>query len=162
MSIPCSFHELKQRNGPPLNAWGLYGPDDELGRLNLITPDSVRRGRDSIQHGIRINLKWVTGGLSIDTNTLMAILICKLQSVIHLLSLTWSRQAAITARDVSPKRTSSTVLLNRADSAKVNIECTASTTLSHSIPKIRLNGMVSVISHTSIGPKRICIPITEE
>jgi hypothetical protein len=57
MSIPCSFDELKQRSGPPLNAWGLYGADDELGRLNLITPESIKRGRDSIHHGIRINLK---------------------------------------------------------------------------------------------------------
>lgn len=103
MSIPCSFEELKQRSGPPLNAWGLYGPDDELGRLNLITTDSVKRGRDSIQHGIRINLKWVTDRLEIDTKTPMAILIYKLQPVIHLLSLSRSHQTTTTAGDVSHK-----------------------------------------------------------
>jgi hypothetical protein len=57
MSIPCTFDELKERPGPPLNAWGLYGKDDELGRLNLITPEAVKRGRDAIKHGICINLK---------------------------------------------------------------------------------------------------------
>ncbi|WWC92013.1 uncharacterized protein L201_006967 [Kwoniella dendrophila CBS 6074] len=53
---PCSFDELKSRSGPPYNAWGLYGANDELGRLNLITEEAVRRGRDSIKHGICINL----------------------------------------------------------------------------------------------------------
>ncbi|KAK8858930.1 hypothetical protein IAR55_003161 [Kwoniella newhampshirensis] len=42
--------------GPPYNAWGLYGPDDELGRLNLITPEAIKRGKDTITEGIAINL----------------------------------------------------------------------------------------------------------
>jgi len=46
-----------QKPGPPLNAWGLYGPGDELGRLNLITPETVKRGKDAIVHGIAVNLK---------------------------------------------------------------------------------------------------------
>ena len=46
-----------QRPGPPFNAWGLYGPDDELGRLNLITPESVQRARDAIKQGVSVNLK---------------------------------------------------------------------------------------------------------
>jgi hypothetical protein len=54
--LPCSFDDLKKRDGPPLQAWGLYG-DNELGRLNLITPEAVKRGRDAVQHGIPINLK---------------------------------------------------------------------------------------------------------
>lgn len=58
MSVPCSFEALKQREGPPFNAWGLYGDDDELGRLNLITPDAVQRGRDAIKQGRAINLKY--------------------------------------------------------------------------------------------------------
>lgn len=43
--------------GPPFNAWGLWGPDDQLGRLNLITPEAVKRGVSSVRHGIRVNLK---------------------------------------------------------------------------------------------------------
>jgi hypothetical protein len=55
--MTVSFDDLKKRAGPPLNAWSLYGEDDELGRLNLITPASVKRGKDAIQHGLVINLK---------------------------------------------------------------------------------------------------------
>lgn len=41
---------------PPFSAWGLYGPDDELGTLNLITPDAVVKAAKEIQLGIRIGL----------------------------------------------------------------------------------------------------------
>lgn len=56
-SIP-SFSDLPlQRPGPPYNAWGLYGQNDELGRLNLITSESVLRGKEAIKHGISVPLK---------------------------------------------------------------------------------------------------------
>lgn len=59
-SHPLSFDELPlKRPGPPLNAWGLYGDDDELGRLNLLTAEAVSRGLKEAQHGITINLKFV-------------------------------------------------------------------------------------------------------
>lgn len=46
-------------SGPPGNAWGLYGADDVLGALNLLTPDVVARtARDEIQTGARISLDW--------------------------------------------------------------------------------------------------------
>ncbi|WVQ77243.1 hypothetical protein IAR50_006926 [Cryptococcus sp. DSM 104548] len=52
-----SFDSLPiDKSGPPYNAWGLYGPNDELGRLNLITPESVKRGKDTVTEGIAINL----------------------------------------------------------------------------------------------------------
>lgn len=54
MSLP-SFDDLKSRD-PPYNAWGLYA-NDEWGRTNLITPESIMRGRDAIKHGIAVNLK---------------------------------------------------------------------------------------------------------
>ncbi|OCF54101.1 hypothetical protein L486_08424 [Kwoniella mangroviensis CBS 10435] len=48
------------KSGPPLNAWGLYGQDeggqDEKGRLNLITPQSIKSGKDTITEGIVVNL----------------------------------------------------------------------------------------------------------
>jgi hypothetical protein len=54
-----TFEQLPvQKDGPPFNAWGLYGDKDELGRLNLITPEAIKRGRDEIRHGLVINLKW--------------------------------------------------------------------------------------------------------
>jgi hypothetical protein len=64
---PCTFDELKKRSGPPLNAWGLHGQDNELGRLNMITPESIKRGRDAIKHGIAVNLKCVGPGYVILT-----------------------------------------------------------------------------------------------
>lgn len=53
----CTFDDLKKRDGPPLNSWGIYGEDNDLGRLNLIDEAAVKRGRDSIKHGVRVNLK---------------------------------------------------------------------------------------------------------
>jgi len=46
------------KNGPPGNAWGLYGPNDELGALNLITPSTVRAAAQEIQTGDRVSLDW--------------------------------------------------------------------------------------------------------
>lgn len=57
MSIPL-FQQLPlMKDGPPFNAWGLYGSDDELGSLNLITPEAIRRGAKAVKHGICVNLK---------------------------------------------------------------------------------------------------------
>ena len=44
--------------GPPGNAWGLWGPNDKLGRLNLITPETVAAVATEIKEGIRISLDW--------------------------------------------------------------------------------------------------------
>jgi kynurenine formamidase len=46
------------KNGPPCNAWGLYGKDDELGALNMITPDTVKTAAQEIQTGQRVSLDW--------------------------------------------------------------------------------------------------------
>lgn len=52
------FEDLPlQRPGPPLNAWGQFGEADELGRLNLITPEVVKKGIAAVKHGLVINLK---------------------------------------------------------------------------------------------------------
>lgn len=54
-----SFDELPlDKSGPPGNAWGLWGPKDQLGRLNLITPETVRAASSEIREGIRISLDW--------------------------------------------------------------------------------------------------------
>src|SRR4051794_351988 len=37
-----SNRRWKQR--PPGSTWGDFGPDDQLGRLNLLTPEKVRKG----------------------------------------------------------------------------------------------------------------------
>src|SRR5271170_3639374 len=38
-----------------LSNWGRWGQDDELGTLNLITPDSVRAAAGLIETGIRVS-----------------------------------------------------------------------------------------------------------
>lgn len=45
--------------GPPGNAWGLYGQDDTLGALNLLTPAIVAAAaREEIRTGERVSLDW--------------------------------------------------------------------------------------------------------
>lgn len=54
-----TFDDLPlDKNGPPGNAWGLWGPDDQLGRLNLLTPETVRAAASEVREGIRISLDW--------------------------------------------------------------------------------------------------------
>ena len=41
-----------------LKNWGRWGPDDELGTLNLITPEVRRRGASLVREGLAIPLAW--------------------------------------------------------------------------------------------------------
>lgn len=43
---------------PPYSAWGLYGPDDELGTLNLLTPERKRKAALEIKTGVSVGLNW--------------------------------------------------------------------------------------------------------
>jgi hypothetical protein len=53
------FQDLPlDKNGPPGNAWGLYGTNDELGALNMITPSAVKAAAQEIQTGDRVSLDW--------------------------------------------------------------------------------------------------------
>ncbi|KAI4627937.1 hypothetical protein J4E80_002072 [Alternaria sp. BMP 0032] len=53
------FQDLPlDKNGPPGNAWGLYGPNDELGALNMITSSAVKAAAQEIQTGDRVSLDW--------------------------------------------------------------------------------------------------------
>jgi len=49
------------KSGPPGNAWGLYGSNDELGSLNLLTPETVAAAAKEIQTGDRVSLDWTLG-----------------------------------------------------------------------------------------------------
>ncbi|WWC70459.1 uncharacterized protein I206_104410 [Kwoniella pini CBS 10737] len=55
-SIPPFSSLPIDKSGPPYNAWGLYGSENEKGRLNLITAENIKRGKDTITEGITINL----------------------------------------------------------------------------------------------------------
>ncbi|WOO79099.1 uncharacterized protein LOC62_02G002635 [Vanrija pseudolonga] len=56
MTVRPTFDELKKRDGPYLNAWGIWGEGNEYGQTNLITPESVKRGVAAVEYGITINL----------------------------------------------------------------------------------------------------------
>jgi len=44
------------KHRPPGSNWGEFGPDDECGRLNLLTADRVRQGLAEAREGIAFNL----------------------------------------------------------------------------------------------------------
>ena len=55
MTVFPSFDHLPLRkDGPPGNAWGLFGDDDECGMLNRLTPDVVSAASKEIKDGVRI------------------------------------------------------------------------------------------------------------
>lgn len=58
MSRPPFADLPLDKNGPPGNAWGLYGENDELGALNLITPDTVKTAAQEVKTGERVALDW--------------------------------------------------------------------------------------------------------
>ena len=54
-----SFDSLPLRkDGPQGNAWGLFGENDQLGMLNLLTPETTVAATKEILHGIRISTDW--------------------------------------------------------------------------------------------------------
>ncbi|KAF3025869.1 hypothetical protein E8E14_014806 [Neopestalotiopsis sp. 37M] len=53
------------KNGPHGNAWGLWGPDDQIGTLNLLTDDVVAQAaKECIRTGQRVSLNWSMVGAS--------------------------------------------------------------------------------------------------
>lgn len=54
-----------------LSNWGRWGKDDELGTLNLITPEARKRGVAAVRHGVSVSCAWEvstgTGGIERDT-----------------------------------------------------------------------------------------------
>ncbi len=46
------YDQLPVTTGAPAgSSWGLWGPDDRLGCLNLLTPERVRRAAQLIRRG---------------------------------------------------------------------------------------------------------------
>lgn len=51
-----SFDSLPLRkDGPRGNAWGLFGDDDQLGMLNLLTPETIAEAAKEIKEGVRVS-----------------------------------------------------------------------------------------------------------
>ncbi|OJJ96063.1 hypothetical protein ASPACDRAFT_35545 [Aspergillus aculeatus ATCC 16872] len=61
-----SFADLPlQRDGPHGNAWGLWGPDDQLGTLNHLTDAIIARAAgEGVRSGKRVSLNWSMTGSS--------------------------------------------------------------------------------------------------
>jgi hypothetical protein len=54
-----SFSDLPLHpDHPKASAWGLWGPDDELGTLNMLTPELVKSAAAEIQYGEVVALKY--------------------------------------------------------------------------------------------------------
>lgn len=52
MPLPEEFHDIAKR----VNNWGRWGPDDEIGTLNLITDETVRAAAACVRTGRRFPL----------------------------------------------------------------------------------------------------------
>ncbi|OQD55823.1 cyclase [Streptomyces phaeoluteigriseus] len=52
MALPVEFHDIAER----VNNWGRWGTDDEIGTLNLVTDEVVRRAAAEVRTGRRVPL----------------------------------------------------------------------------------------------------------
>jgi hypothetical protein len=43
---------------PPRSAWGVFGEDDEVGTINLLTPERVARAAQLVRKGRDFSLNW--------------------------------------------------------------------------------------------------------
>ncbi|KAJ4121820.1 hypothetical protein NW765_004645 [Fusarium oxysporum] len=65
MSSKPSFKSLPLRkDGPPGNAWGLFGDNDECGMLNLLTPEIIVKAASEIRDGVRVSTDWPLNRMS--------------------------------------------------------------------------------------------------
>lgn len=59
MSTKPSFESLPLRpDGPRGNAWGLFGDQDQMGMLNLLTPENTAAASKEIIEGVRVSTDW--------------------------------------------------------------------------------------------------------
>ncbi|PYH35290.1 uncharacterized protein BO87DRAFT_405852 [Aspergillus neoniger CBS 115656] len=59
MEPSVSFDSLPlQKDGPHGNAWGLFGPTDQLGMLNRLRPETTREAAKEIIDGVRVSTDW--------------------------------------------------------------------------------------------------------
>ncbi|MGO4317852.1 cyclase family protein [Agrobacterium sp. MCAB5] len=58
MTLP-KYHQLPiDPSKPPRSAWGLWGDEDQLGSLNLLGEEQVRRAKDAIKSFETFSLNW--------------------------------------------------------------------------------------------------------
>ncbi|KAI2795313.1 hypothetical protein POX_a01919 [Penicillium oxalicum] len=54
-----------RKDGPPGNAWGLFGEHDELGMLNLLTPETTKAAAKEIVEGVRVSTDWPLASMAV-------------------------------------------------------------------------------------------------
>lgn len=61
-----TFHSLPLRpDGPRGNSWGLFGEHDELGMLNLLTPENTAAAAKEIIEGVRVSTDWALNSMAV-------------------------------------------------------------------------------------------------
>jgi kynurenine formamidase len=56
--LPTYRQLLARTDAPPGTAWGLFGPDDQLGTLNLLTPERAKASAAEVRTGEVFALNW--------------------------------------------------------------------------------------------------------
>jgi kynurenine formamidase len=56
VAIPTYAELLARQDAPAGSAWGVFGPEDECGTLNFITPEAVRAAAALVRRGVCFNL----------------------------------------------------------------------------------------------------------
>jgi len=62
--LPSYAELLHRRDAPPGSSWGLFGPGDELGTLNLLGPDQAREAAALVRRGAVFNLDYEVNAFS--------------------------------------------------------------------------------------------------
>lgn len=62
-NIPFDSLPLR-KDGPPGNAWGRFGDEDQLGTLNFLTPENTKQAAQEITDGTRIPTDWPLGSMA--------------------------------------------------------------------------------------------------
>lgn len=61
-----TFQSLPLRpDGPRGNAWGLFGEHDEMGMLNLLTPENTAAAAKEIVEGVRVSTDWALNSMTV-------------------------------------------------------------------------------------------------
>ncbi|KAJ5522602.1 hypothetical protein N7527_006717 [Penicillium freii] len=53
-----------RKDGPPGNAWGMFGDQDQMGMLNLLTPENTAAAAGEIVDGVRISTDWALNSMT--------------------------------------------------------------------------------------------------
>ncbi|KAJ5231251.1 hypothetical protein N7489_011959 [Penicillium chrysogenum] len=60
-----AFDDLPLRkDGPPGNAWGMFGDQDQMGMLNLLTPENTAAAAREIVDGVRVSTDWALNSMA--------------------------------------------------------------------------------------------------